>query len=648
MLHTTAPGFSGKRTALLTAIVLCAAAVMPPCNLRMLIFTALTGILPLLMFRARWGAVSLLLLSLPVGQILWSGLILVLGTLGGPRAYDYSSWAMLVLLGAMTVYAQHKAGSTGRPVFAAIRFRPVPAEWCALAFAVLAAFPLTWCLMHNGATTLSDGAPGLLIQVWVSNDTLYQCALAEQILARGGLPAENPFMAGVSNYYPAFFHCGLAGLTHLTGNGVFTALWPWMLLHGMFSMGLMGLVISRLCGSMLRWRGVLFGSLSVALFLAQRYDLVLFPQTNFTVMPVLMLATWLLFDLNGRVKSMRALSIAVVVAVTIIIGHTVSSVAMLALLSTVSAVMLLRPDTRRAALFLGVILVGMSALLLIVNYFPHAGKAGYFQREQFSAWLCFRILQGPLFLPLVFCGAAIAMARSRARLRFGILAFLMFTIGTFYTAGGFLAPDGFSRWFRLFNAPRFWQTGLLLALPAAAFITGTRLRKTAIFLPIAALTGVFVFPFPTATIASSYFGQKPIAIENPIRAQDGMLHFLRTQSSPTDTVSSNLSHIVGGLIGRCELMPDEENLWGMDTLPPGSFLYMAEEYRRIWNSDDDPQITQQDRLKVLQDANIRWLLGACNQTENSDDMTTQIQARFPAGTLTHVGTKRNLVLFRVN
>ena len=637
---------NGRLLVIATSVFLCACAPLPPCPARMLVYAALTGILPLMFLRARWGAVSLLLLSLPTGLILWSGLTLVLTTLAGPQILAASPWVLLGLLALIAGYARYQSVSAKRPMCAAVRFRPIPAEWCALVVALLAAVPLLILAHQNGA----DASHRLLIlQKWMTGDPLYMCALAETVLARGGWPAENPFMAGIGNYYPSFFHCGLAGLTSLSGQAVYETVCSWMILHGSLSAGLAVLACGRMAGSMRKWHGAVLGTLAVIIYLLLRYDLMLLPTTNFMVMPVLFCVAWLLGNLQARKLNLRAFIAAAVVILTLVLGHTMSAAAAISLFACCCAVSLERPHTRRIGLVMSAFLCALCALFLLINTFPYSGSIGYMPRDTAFSLDIIRRLHLPLLIPLAVCVALCISARRPVGIRFAIPLVLASGVGLAYTLSGYLVNDGILSWFKIINAPRLTQTALLFALPVAAYATSRR-KPTALLLVLATVMVFLLVPYPIAESVRESFSATAQTVENPSADQDGILNFLRTQTAPTDVVSSNEGHLVAGLTGRPELLPDKVNGYGMDTIPPQDFHAMRDCYRRLWSQDSGTSDTSaaEARAETAKALRIRWLVGMGQNPAETDAISSGIIHRFPAGFVTHIKTTDRMTLFLVN
>ena len=126
-------------------LLLMVGAALPPCSFRMHLFTLLSGTVPRLFMRRRWGLVTLLLLSLPVSLLMWSGITLVLGTIS-VRCYALSPWIVAVLSG-LIIYWQQVAKHCPP---AQIRVKPNPGEWCAIGFAILGLFFMGVMWLQNG------------------------------------------------------------------------------------------------------------------------------------------------------------------------------------------------------------------------------------------------------------------------------------------------------------------------------------------------------------------------------------------------------------------------------------------------------------------------------------------------------------------
>ena len=621
-------------------LLLMVGAALPACSLRMHLFTVLSGTVPLLFMRRRWGLVTLLLLSVPVSLLMWSGITLVLGTIS-IRYYALSPW-IVALLSGLVIYRQQVAKHCPP---AQIRVKPNPGEWCAIGFAILGLFFMGVMWLQNGLWPAPNGNMNwIYCQVWSGMDCLYLCALAEQVLMRGGWPVENPFMAGVGNYYPSLCHCGLAGLTYLRGNCVYVGAMSWMVTHGACSAGLLGLVCCRFAGSMRKWHGVFFGAIAALFFVIQRGDLLFFPQTSFLVTPVLLLLAWLLFDLKGHQKAMRATAIAIVIAYLLIISHTVSSVVAGVLLTVVMLSMLARPSTRRAGFAVMIALVGIGILFLAMNHFPYAGVPGYYEREWLSWQQNFRVLTLPVLIVLSIGIVGVCFLRGSGLFRGGIILFALATAGLLYQLQGVFAPDGWNRWFRMFNSVRFWQLGLLFTIPFFAHIKS---RIVALAVPSLLILATFIFPNSTMSLSLAPFSQPSFKFVNA--KSEGILKYLREKTEPTDVISSNYPHFFSAFTGRCELMADEENCWGMDTLPPEKFWSMREEYLRLWTSDSWTTVTPSMRAEIAQTARVRWLVYVTTPDDNEGTVAlSKMLGRYPKDFVTPFLFSHPLALFRAN
>ncbi len=173
------------------AATLALAALAPVGPVRMTLFAAASGIGPFLLVQRRWGASELLMVPLTTSALLWA----ILGmTLGRPPLRAFAPWVpALIAAGlAMVVSRQGRRIEIGLSMLDA----------APLLAACLAAIPIGAVFAHNGLE-----GDRYVAHSWFHLDGFYFFALAQESVERGGWPGENPFLAGVANYYPSWPTC---------------------------------------------------------------------------------------------------------------------------------------------------------------------------------------------------------------------------------------------------------------------------------------------------------------------------------------------------------------------------------------------------------------------------------------------------------
>jgi hypothetical protein len=185
------------------------AALLPLGPARVLLFTGLSGFAPLACVRRRWHWLELLVTP-PAASLL---LFAFAGAGLGPRSALVGFVPALLCL-SLALWARR----ADRRITLVLGW---PDAAAALALAIWI-WPVVSVFRRNGLHLA-----GYLARNWFGRDSFYLFSIAEEAVQRNGWPVENPFLAGVGNYYPSLLHVGLGTLaaqsTAPTPVGI---LWP--------------------------------------------------------------------------------------------------------------------------------------------------------------------------------------------------------------------------------------------------------------------------------------------------------------------------------------------------------------------------------------------------------------------------------------
>jgi len=529
--------------AALTAILL-AVAALPASPTRALLFVAVAGLPPLLSVRRSWHLLELCAAPPAAALVLFA----LAGALLGPRS------PLLPFLPGLLAAALAANATRERP-------RVTVQLGIADAAAGLAAGLWLWPLMRVFRRNGLHRAV-YLARTWFNHDSFYLFSLAEESIQRNGFPADNPFIAGVANYYPSLLHVGLGSLSAQSGAPAAIGVLPLVQLLLATSPVLCLFAVWRCAGKPSRLGGAAL-LLGLAAAIALRPDLFLYPHTQSLAMTWLFLLLWLWAD----APELRERLAAFVVATALVLAHTVTGATGVAVLLGRSVAELPARETRRIAV--ASVLVGLLQLVLflVVNRLPFPSARVPWDEASFGG--IGEFLAG-WWLPIV--GVFALLAGNFRRPLSTLSALGVLALGALYYAHGSMLVDPGERWFVFFNAERFLHLGLIIALPLAA----TCARPVAPLAMLLVLGSALFRPTKLAQDTQGLLSASPLLLD----AHDlSWFERIRRETPPDARIISNLfSYALPAFTGRSQ-NPIEGNFWGNDTLPTDEFAARLNDWR---------------------------------------------------------------------
>ncbi|MBC8102584.1 MAG: hypothetical protein H7Z41_08350 [Cytophagales bacterium] len=518
------------------ALLLAAAVFLPASPCRMLLLGLLSGLSPLLAVRKRWGLSEFVLVSPQASLVLWSLLAIPALKLGAFAAVPAVVAAVL--------------GERAR------RDR----RTLTLEFGVSdAAGFLTFCAMLIPVLTVfaANGMQGghFFARGWFARDSFYLFALAQESLERGGWPAENPFVAGVANFYPSLLHVTLGALAAQSGLPAAQAILILSPLALATSLPL--LVVAACRAADLRsgiWT-VLLALIGAAGLFFLRPDLFIYPQTQAYLLGWLALVLWLWGE--SETSGLEA-AIALAMSFLVVLAHTVTGAACIVFVTSRAFEGLRAPETRRRSLLqIGAAAV-LGLLFLRLNSLPFSSPHHQISLTDLGGVTDFI---APWWAAVA---ATIAMAiayRRRTYRSLGIVA--MSALGIVYYVLG-SSSDGVEQFFIYYNAERFLHLALFIALPLAAGEAGS----AGLIATTCVAAGALLQPTSLAILSYRLCNDTPVIVDAQKMA---VLTRIREETPPTARILNNLrSFEVPAFTGRSQ-NPTEINVWGLNTLPPAEF-----------------------------------------------------------------------------
>ncbi len=524
--------------------VLGLAALAPVGALRLALFSAASGIAPFLLARRRWTASELLVTPVVTSTLVWS----VIGTLMvGPALRALAPWVPAIVAGTLASIAWRRRRR--------IEVGLSAADAAPLVAVALAAVPVCAVLAHNGLEGDHYVAHGFF-----ALDTFYLFALAQESVVRGGWPTENPFLAGVYNHYPSFSHVGLGALASQGSPTVAISLpWlaPWFLVA---SVGLW--VAACVRAATVRSAGDAAMTAAIALVgvggvVGLRPDLFVYPHTQAFALGWLALMLWL----AAEPADTPSLAAAVVVALGLVMAHTVTGAAGVTFVAGTAVTSWVGRETRRRGFFLG----GASLVLLLVLWgtsaLPYGGPRGPFTLAGLAApWHYLRAWVWPM------AGLALALVSSWRSPGQMLPALGAVALGALYYLHGSMLLETNERVFVIFNGERFLLLGLLLGLLPA--VRGDRRIGLAAVL----LMGASALWRPTDLARAA----KEKLIDEPPRVIDASelgLYDRMRRELPVDAriIVASPDKAMPAFTGRAQSPAQANNIWGLNTLSPDEF-----------------------------------------------------------------------------
>lgn len=415
----------------------------------------------------------------------------------------------------------------------------------------------------NGPMRTPEGV-SYVARHWLNRDGAYFFALIQQALARGSIPEENPFMAGIPAYYAVLGHCGLALLVPSGNVPAAVALWDVLPLLPVAAAVLFFHHTFRRLAYWGTSRPELWALAAAMVFFVWRPDFFIFPQSQSAFMPLLSWFFWWTAQPASRRRSRNRWIMFLWLSLLACV-HTVSSVVALCLAAGASAG--IYSSERRSLRNQGPLIsfliwgVGVTFAAALTWYI---GNAPFPDPFALPSERSFRFLKEHFlpYLPVYVVGAvALYLAWREKRIPELSALALLLALGIGYTARALCKPEPFSQFFGIFNAQRFPYFGLLLALP---LIISSLSRFRLILLGGLFFSLVFAAPQPVRE--SHLLVNGPPTVFSPADLQ--LYDLIRQRTDSRARFITNAEH--WGLpmfTGRCEFARGPVPVFGLHSLP---------------------------------------------------------------------------------
>jgi hypothetical protein len=573
--HKSSPNAAWHSPAFVAAaLVLLAMATAGALTARAWLLTLATGLALALPLRRVWSPIELLGVSVALMQVFWGCCFWAVARLGVP---DNIRWVAV---------AAAFIGVLRRATQRAPRWRVGTLDVWAL---VLMAIGAAMVFAVQSANGIADTTGGRVYRAasWYSRDAFYAFSLAEMARARLKWPNENPFFAGVPNYYPALAHLGLAGIAQIAHQRVAIVAGSVLPMVHLATLALLPFAVAR--ATTVSWTPAAASVAGPAAiwFVLQRPDLFVFPQTNSLVAPLLILLIWLLGPRPGLIGTTRwAMIIGLLAA--LVLAHTVTAAIGGLLVGWAVLIHLVRTPARPRPWVLAMLSVGIGIRYVQWNSMPCRSLAATgIDWRQLSEivgphrqpwWI-------PTILTLLLAGTGILGRRTFP----AVGALSVSALGIAYICYGVTRSAAFDRWFVLVNAERFAHAAMLLALPSALLLAGW--RRLLLFMVLFA--NLVAFPPACTRNLISLIKADPECISD---AQRDAFEFIVQKTRPNARfVVMPPSYAVAAFTGRAQLTLERLNVWAQNSISPSDFEARVASRLRIF----DPKQSAMTRLHEL-------------------------------------------------
>jgi hypothetical protein len=458
---------------------------------------------------------------------------------------------------------------------------------------------------RNGFFPDGAGEEVFVTRGWFARDTLYFYALVEQAMQAGGWPEWNPFFGGFEIAYPRLVHVGLAGLLTASGERIATA-----------ASGLMGVVLLPIVSlglsvakSAVRRsrRNILWPMAAGFLFyaLALRFDLVLYPHTQYFVLGVFLLFSRVMVVVGMRPfrRDWTWISLGWALALFLILAHQVSGSA--ALFAWVLMAGVLGRARRWPLLGWGVWVAASAALVVVLfsggrdpHLRPHTAGFDWYI---LGVWI--RSLRGwvPALLLTVWTGLVLRRMRPQVWSSAGLLVVALCVL-----VWGVLQEYVHSRIILVFNAERYLYHGFLLVFPAVAILFSEYWNRCAgrrgmhVILVVLMLLPFFQLPALTYKSGQLLSEEPHVVSSDALRAYGWVAEntdvgdvFLQTPARDPSG-AERFDRSLPAITGRTLYIADVYNIWGYANIPAYEHRARVEFVRRVSEGRYRPEALARD------------------------------------------------------
>jgi hypothetical protein len=364
-----------------------------------------------------------------------------------------------------------------------LRLAPGPVDAAALGLGLVHAALLVAVFSANGFQ--ADGS--YLARSWWARDGFYLFAQAQAAIGAAGAVHGNPFVAGAPDLYPSFFHDALAGISMIAGGPAAIAV---PVIAPAYLSAAVVMIVPAMGARLDRrasWREAALAAGWALAFLALRPDLFAYPSAQPLAFGALLLTFRLLV---ARKPGPHQVALAICILAALVLGHTVTSAAALAVAAVAALACLAGRGGRATGVVLACAVAALAAAWLAANAVPNprlsGGSSDPLRDFALEAFI------GPWIVP---ASAVIVLAATRYRdpAAAATPVVLLGLCAVSYFNGRGL-PTLQDALFVLFNAERFaW-----LALLASGPLLLTRPGWIPALAVAATLAGAVALPHPLA------------------------------------------------------------------------------------------------------------------------------------------------------
>ena len=569
---------------IIVTLVLFLLAITPPHFSKVFLYALLPGLPFTLCVRKHFPLTQVFMVTCALSLVVDSIASIAALLLG---LFPKGAEIFLVISSALISWSALKCG---RRVF--ISFSMKDAGALATAAVVLPFVIATY--VSNGPRVTRDGIQ-YWMRGWFQSDSCYLFSLVQETCERRAYPSENPFAAGMKNYYPSVGHCGLSLCTAASGSTAPFALWAVGPLLHMASVIAIYFLMYALSGGSPSTKATLAlaGTLGFCLW---RPDFFLYPQSQSLFFPILAVLLWWL--LHRLWLTDRNLAILTWLAAALLASiHTVSATVVTAFMVG-SALAAWRSLTKRSQALL--VFHGCAALIVsgLIWYF---GKTPYGPEYAFPTHFSFSLLGDhalpywPLYF-LVIAVLVVAGVKNYGAIFFSTLLLLAAGIG--YTIQGLFCKDRFSAFFAIYNASRLPYLGLAAGLP---LLLGRSRIVTAGALLLSIVLPLFIRPPILMKTPSLIVGSPLVFSSRNLQLYD----WIRRHTPARSRFLSDAEHWgLPAFTGRSQVLRGPVMLFGLYSVPEKEAYVLFSQRDQFLAS----RLSPTDAVSFLRKSRVNYIL----------------------------------------